>query len=150
MTIGTGDAIVKYGTQKTLEASGASIANNAMAQADDADYSVALDGSGAPDVEFAIAVTFGTAPTQNTLIDLYAQALNIDGTSDAQAPTTTYRQKYIGSFVVNNVTTQQFLALLAYDVPPNAAYYLHNNGTGQTISSGWTLKATPRTVGPAA
>ncbi len=150
MTIGTSDAIVKYGTPKTLEASGASVANNTIAQADDANYSIAADGAYAPDAEFVLAVTFGVAPTQNTLIDLYAQALDIDGTSDAQAPTTTYRQTYIGSFVVNNTTSQQFLKLLAYDVPPSAAYYLHNNGTGQTMSAGWTLKVTPRTIGPAA
>ncbi len=150
MTIGTSDAIVKYGTPKTLEASGASVANNTIAQADDANYSIAADGAYAPDAEFVLAVAFSVAPTQNTTIDLYVSEQNIDGTNDAQAPTTTYRQKYVGSFVVNNVTTTQYLRMLAYDVPPDGAYYLHNNGTGQTISSGWTLKVTPRTIGPAA
>lgn len=150
MTIGTNDAVVKYGTTKTLEANGASVANNAIAQADDAEYSIASDGSYAPDADFVLAVTFGTAPTANTLIDLYAQELDIDGTNDAQAPTTTYKQKYIGSFVVNGVTVRQFLKLTAYDVPANANYFIHNNATGQTISAGWTLKVTPRTIGPAA
>lgn len=150
MTIGTGDAIVKYGTQKTLEAGGASAANNTMVQADDANYVIASDGANAPDAEFALAVAFSVAPTQNTTIDLYVSEQNIDGTNDAQAPTTTYRQKYVGSFTVNSVTSTQYLRLLAYDVPPDGAYYLHNNGTGQTMSSGWTLKVTPRTIGPSA
>lgn len=150
MTIGTGDAIVKYGTQKTLEAGGASAANNTMVQADDATYVIASDGNNAPDAEFALAVAFSVAPTQNTTIDLYVAEQNIDGTNNGQAPTITYKQKYVGSFVVNNVTTTQYLRLLAYDVPPGGAYYLHNNGTGQTMSAGWTLKVTPRTIGPSA
>lgn len=150
MTIGTNDAVVKLGTTKTLEGSGAAILNNTIAQADDANYVIATDGGNAPDAEFVLAATFGTAPTQNTTIDLYAQELDIDGTGDAQAPTTSYRQKYIGSFVVNNVTTPQLLKAVAYDVPLNAAYYLHNNGTGQTLSTGWALKVTPRTIGPSA
>ena len=150
MTISTNDAIVKLGTTKTLEANGASIANTAMGQADDASYSIATDGSNAPDADFVLIATFATAPTINTTLDLYAQELDIDGTNDAQAPTTTYKQRYIGSFVVNAVTTAQHLKVHAYDVPLVASYYLHNNATGQTMSAGWSLKVTPRTIGPAA
>ena len=150
MTIGTNDLIVKLGTTKVLEANGASIVNNAMGQADDAAYDFAVDGSYAPNAEFVLAATFAVAPTQNTPIDLYAQELDIDGVNDAQAPTVTYKQRYVGSFVVNNVTTQQFLKLRAYDIPHNASYYLHNNATGQTLAAGWTLKVTPHTYGPAA
>lgn len=150
MTISTNDAIVKLGTEKTLEANGASIANASIVQADDATYGIAADGGYAPDADFVIAVTFSVAPTINTTIDLYAQELDIDGANAAQAPTSTFKQHYIGSFVVNSVTTPQFLKLRAFDVPLLASYFLHNNGTGQTISAGWTLKVTPRTIGPAA
>ena len=144
------EAIVKLGTTKTLEANGASIANTAMGQANDATYSITADGAGYPDADFVLNAAFGTAPTINTTLDLYAQELDIDGTSDAQVPTTTYKQRYIGSFVVNAVTTTQPLKVRAYDVPLVASYYLHNNATGQTMSTGWTLKVTPRTIGPAA
>lgn len=150
MAISTNDAIVKLGTTKTLEANGASIANNAMGAADDATYSISADGASAPDAEFVMTATFGTAPTINTTLDLYAQELDIDGTADAQAPTATYKQRYIGSFVVNAVTTAQTLKRVAYDVPLLASYYIMNNATGQTLSAGWTLKVTPRTIGPAA
>lgn len=146
----SGETIVAIGTPKTLEASGASIANNALAQADDASYSVTSDGGYFPDAKFVISATFAMAPTEGTTLALYARPLNIDGTNDAEAPETTRPTVFIGAFVVNNVTTAQYIELLAQDVPWNADYYLHNNGTGQTLSAGWTLKVTPFTVTPAA
>lgn len=150
MAIGTNDVIVKTGTQKTLEANGASCANNAIVTADDATYGIVADGNSAPDAEFVLSVTFATAPTENSTIDLYAQELNFDGTNDAQAVETTYKPRYICSFIVNNVTTLQYLNARAQRVPREATYVLHNNGTGQTFSAGWTLKVLPVTVGPGA
>ncbi len=146
----SGETILKTGTPKTLEANGASIANNTLAQADDASYSVASDGAYYPDAKFVLAATFATAPTEGTTLALYAQPLDIDGTNDADAPETTRPTVFIGTFSVNNVTTAQYIELLAQDVPWNASYYLHNNSTGQTVSAGWTLKVTPFTVTAAA
>lgn len=144
------EAIVKLGTQKTLEASGAAIANNTLAQADDASYSIATDGAYYPDARFVLTGAFATAPTENTTLALYARPLNIDGTADADAPETTRPVQYIGVFLVNNVTTSQSLVLMAQNVPWEADYYIHNNGTGQTLSAGWDLLVTPYTIGPAA
>lgn len=144
------EAIVKLGTQKTLEASGASIANNTLAQADDASYSIATDGAYYPDARFVLTGAFATAPTENTTLALYARPLNIDGTADTDAPEITRPVQYIGVFVVNNVTTSQSLVCDAQDVPWEADYYIHNNGSGQTLSAGWKLLVTPRTIGPAA
>ena len=146
----SGETILKFGTPKTLEANGASIANNTIAQANDADYGVVADGAYYPDAKFVIAATFGTAPTEGTTLALYAQPLDIDGTNDSDAPETTRPTVFIGTFTVNNVTTAQYIELLAQDVPWNASYYIHNNGTGQPVSAGWTLKVTPFTVAPAA
>ena len=144
------ETIVTLGTPKTLEANGASIANNTLAQADDANYSISADGAYFPDAKFVLAATFGTAPTEGTTLALYASPLDIDGTNDAEVPETTRPTVFIGTFAVNNVTTTQYIELLTQDVPWNASYYLHNNGTGQTVSAGWTLKVTPYTVAPAA
>ena len=146
----SGETIIKLGTPKTLEANGASIANNTLAQANDANYSVASDGAYYPDAKFVLAATFGTAPTEGTTLALYARPLDIDGTNAGEVPETTRPTVFIGTFTVNNVTTAQYIELLAQDVPWNAAYYIHNNGTGQTVSAGWTLKVTPYTVAPAA
>lgn len=145
----SGEMIVVNGTPKTLESSGASLANNTMSAASAATYDRDADGGGFPDASFTLAVAFGTAPTVNTTLDLYARELDIDGTNDAVAPTTTYKRRYIGSFQVFNQTATQYIKTLAFDVPKLAEYYLHNNATGQTVSSGWTLKITPRTYKPA-
>lgn len=145
-----GELTVVLGTQKTLEASGASIANNAIAQADDASYGVVADGANFPHARFVLGGAFATAPTENTVLALYARPLNIDSTNDADAPETTRPVQFIGSFVVNNVTTTQYLVVDARNVPWEADYYVHNNGTGQTLSSGWTLKVTPYSFKPAA
>lgn len=144
------EMIVVWGTPKTLEANGASITNNTIAQANDADYSVSADGSSYPDALFVLAATFGTSPTEGTAISLYARPLNIDGTADSEVPEVTRPTRFVGNFIVNNVSTAQYMSFVADDVPAEASYYLHNNGTGQTLSSGWTLKVTPRTYKPAA
>lgn len=134
-----------FGTQRTLEANGASIANNAIAAADDADYSTATHGSNYPDAEFVASFTFSVAPTEGTVLALIARTINIDGTADAEAPEATRADRYIGSFTVNNVTTLQYAAVFGRNVPREATYYLLNSGTGQTVSAGWTLKVTPMT-----
>ena len=146
----SGETIVKFGTVKTLEANGASIANNALARADDASYDLVSDGAYYPDADFVMTGIFATAPTEGTVLALYARPLDVDGTTDTEVPETTRPTLFIGSFVVNNVTTAQTMTLRAYDLPTKADYYVHNNGTGLTLSAGWVLKVTPRTVAPAA
>jgi len=145
----SGEAIRARGITKTLEANGASIANNAIAQADDATYDITADGDDYEDAKFVASFTFGTAPTEGTVLALYARPLDIDGTNDAEVPEAARPTVYIGNFVVNNVTSTQYAELVGYDVPDKADYYLHNNGTGQTVSAGWTLKVTPRSRAPA-
>lgn len=143
------ERILIKGTPKTLESNGASIANNALAQADDAGYDIFVDGSSYRDAKFALTITFSVAPTENTVVSLYARPLDIDGTADGEIPEATRPTVYVGAFVVNNVTTAQTIELLAEDVPWKADYYLHNNGTGQTIGAGWVLKVTPFADAPA-
>lgn len=147
MTVGA--SIVDKKTAVTLEANGAAIVNNAIGQANDASYSIFTNGGGYPDGRFVISWAQATAPTEGTVISLIARPINISSTNDAEAPETT-RYKWIGNFVVNNVTTTQYDELYAQDLPWEAEYYLHNNGTGQTISAGWTLTVEPWTRAPAA
>lgn len=138
-------SIILAGTQKTLEANGASIANTNVGVADDANYSVATDGAGYAHVEFALACAFAVAPNEASSIDLWFRPLDFDGTNDAEAPEngTAFKGNwYGGSFPVNNVTTTQYISLRVYDVPRNFSAYLHNNA-GQAISVGWSLKALP-------
>lgn len=141
----SGENIVVWGTTpKVLEANGAAITNGAVIQADDATYNLSTDGGGYPDALFVLTGTFATAPVENSSLSLYARELDIDGTLDTDVPEATRPGRFVGSFTVNNVTTLQALILVAYDVPRLADYYIHNNGTGQSLAAGWTLKVTPR------
>lgn len=145
----SGEMIVVLGTEKTLVSSGASLSNNTMSAASSATYNRDTDGGGYPDAEIVLAVAFGTAPTVNTTLDLYARELDIDGTNDAVAPTTTYKRRFICSFPVFNQTATQYIKALAFEVPPLSEFYLHNNATGQTVSAGWTLNIKPRSYSTA-
>lgn len=140
----SGEQVVTFGTQKTLSSAGASIASGSLALATDAGYDVGVDGVGFPDAVFALEVTFATAPVENSLLALYAQPLNIDGSLGTLAPETTRPTRCIGYFNVDNSTALQPIELVAYDLPRKANYYVHNVNTGQAISSGWVLKVTPR------
>jgi len=145
-----GERILVKGSPKTLEANGAAIANNALAQADDAIYDIFADAGGMTEARIGVQFQFATAPTEGTVLAIYAQPLDIIGTSDAEVPEATRPTVYIGSVVVNNVTTVQTAEVIARDLPWKAAYYLHNNGTGQTVSAGWVMEFTPCTDAAAA
>lgn len=145
-----GDPIVAVGTAKTLEASGASITAAAVVQANDASYSLSADAANWPDAEFVLTCAFGTAPTEGRSLNLLARLLDIDGTNDAPVPEVARPGHYVGSFIVDNTTSTQYLHLqgiVSYDLPRLADYYLHN-GTDQTLSAGWKLVVRPRNVIP--
>lgn len=138
-----------YGTQTTLEASGATCTNTSVVQADDASLDMSTAGD-YPHASFALTVTFSIAPSDNATIELIAQALDIDGAADEPAPTngsTGYTPRVIDVFVARGVSTSQTLGLDGYDLPRKAAYWLRDSA-GQTIASGWVLKATPFTFAP--
>lgn len=139
------ERIAVWGTQKTLESSGGAIASGSIVQADDATYSMETDGANFPDAEFALVGTFAVAPTENTVLALFARPLDIDGTKDTDVPEATRPTRWIGNFIVNNVITEQVLLLEAFGLPRKADYYVYNSGTGQQLGAGWTLKVTPRT-----
>ena len=139
-----GETIRVYGAAKTLEANGALIANNALVQADDANYDIVSDGSSYEDAEFVLGFTYGTTPTEGTVLALLVRPLDLDGTNDAEVPETTRPIRQVGVFVVNNVTTAQYAICVGRDLPKLGAYYIHNVATGQSVSAGWTLKVTPR------
>lgn len=146
----SGERIVAVGTVKTLEASGASIANAAVAQANDASYDIVADGGGYADAQFVLSGAFSVAPAEGGLLVLMAQPLDVDGTADTETPELARPTERIGAFVVNNVTTTQTMRLFARNLPLKADYWIGNRDTGQTLSSGWTLKVTPMSEGAAA
>ena len=130
-----------YGAWVDLEASGASISNNAFVQADDA----ALDLSSYSDkehIQFELEAAYASAPTANTLIELHHVAQDLfGGANDGRDPSANNLGGILAGVLVDNTTSTQrwrFDVLLG---PAHSKYWLRNNGTGQTISSGWKLRA---------
>lgn len=136
-----GEALKDYGSWVVLEANGGSIANNAFGQADDLGFSLVTDGGGRPNLEFELVWTHGTAPTANTALTVYAQDLNFNGTDDAQPPSANNLTRSVASVNVANVTTAQRARFNVMFAPAEASYWLHNTGTNQSVSAGWTLRA---------
>lgn len=142
----SGEQIVVEGTVKVIEASGASIANNALVLASGGSYTVQTDGAGFPDATITLTATFAVAPTEGAVLALYARNLLVDGVNSADVPETTRAPRVVGYFPVNNVTTLQAFELIVYDMPRKAEYYLHNAATGQAVSAGWVMRIVPRTT----
>lgn len=134
-----------YGTTKTLESTGASVASAAMSAAASSTLLTA-DTADYPHAVFTLTATFGAAPAAMLPVDVYARPLDIDGTTDAPVPTTSYKHRYVGTFLLAN-STQQTVEFIGYNLPRNCEFYLHNQ-SGQTMNP-WALKATPFTYGPA-
>lgn len=142
-----GETKIVRGTQKTLSTTIAAIANNAMSAAigtydatDTLDY---------PDAEFALKVTFGTAPLEMSSLDLCVRPLDIQGTNDAEVPDAGFQPHKIGSFSLNNVTSAQWLFCRAYDLPKSGEFYLFNSATGQSTVANAELYMTPLSYAPA-
>lgn len=145
-----------YGTSKTLaNANGGATSNNQLSAAAGTTYSQ-TDTGDYPDALFVLTTAgFGGTPTAGTTIDVYIRPLDIDGTTDQPAPATgastdAYKGRYACSFIVKaSSSSGDSYAAIAYDIPRAGEASLYNNGTGQSLSANWTLKMTPRTVGPA-
>jgi hypothetical protein len=98
-----------------------------------------------PHVKFVLKMTFATSiGIENKVVELIARSLDVDGTADTDVPTATFRNRLVATFRLKNVTTEQVIEEDAFDVPPNAEYYLYQE-SGQSSSANATLKATPFT-----
>lgn len=145
----SGETVEVWGAARALETSGLTVANGAIVQVSSWYDKNGADGNGYPDAQFILDVTFGVAPVENSLISIYAREYGMDGGIRTQAPEASRIERSIGSFRVNDVAgSLQRLIFMAYDLPGKADYYLHNNGTGQAMNSGWKLTVVPRTYGP--
>lgn len=88
-----------------------------------------------------LAVTFGTSPTANALIDLYMTPAP-DGTnySDGSADATPPAAEYVGSFQVNASTSAQKLTTGRFELLPCKVKFFAVNRTGQAFpASGSTV-----------
>lgn len=149
MAIGTDAAIEFFGTQDTVTGSTSSVADAAFSVA--GDISAWTNDDDAPAASVILSCAFATAPDAYSTVSLYGRLINIQSTNDQDTPDANYQHTFLGVFPLNNVTTTQYIAV---DVAlPNTKtsqeyeFYIENNG-GQTMSAGWNLYVTPKTIGP--
>lgn len=149
MAIETNAAIDVFGTQDTAITTNATIANGSFSTT-----AQATTWTNDDDVREASAVftgAYGSAPNANSSVALFARLMNIDGTSDQPVPDGNFQHRWCGSFPLNDQTASQSSAI---DITlPNTKtsqdyeFYIQNNA-GQTLSSGATVKITPKTLAP--
>jgi hypothetical protein len=141
-----GDIFSKEGSPVSLETSGASTVTGSEIAASVANLDCRSAGNAAEPFggDFELVVGFGVAPTVGVTVDLYLVPA-IDGPNFAEVDSTNHKLQstnYRGSFVVlKSQTATQRLVLEGVPLSPRLykAYLLNNSG--QTISTGWTLKA---------
>jgi hypothetical protein len=153
MAIGTNSAIEFYGTADVLGSSTSAVVNDAFSDGVN-DLLAWTNDDDAPMATFALEFTTATTGTANTVVNLYAQLLDIGsaGTEDGQVPDANYQHHYLGSFPHNNPSTAEQAVSLVAALPNTQTsqvyqFYIENK-TGQTISAGWELTVRPKTIGP--
>ena len=137
-----GESIKNYGSWVDLEANGTSTTSAAYMAADDSEFSLVTHGGSRPHIEFEIEFTLGANASGSPFITIFAQDVNMfGGANDALVPSATNAKKLIATVPVAITTTSaQRHAFSVPFAPTDAAYYIYN-GTGQTISTGWKLRA---------
>ena len=150
MAIGTDSAVEFFGTQDTVtDGSTSLILDAAFSVADD--ISAWTNDDDAPMAAAVLFVDYALAPDGGSGITLFARLMNIDSTNDQDTPDANFLHRFMGVFPVNNVTTNQYSSI-DIDLPNTVTsqvyeFYIQNN-TGQSIQANWTLKMTPKTIGP--
>lgn len=143
------EVIWTYASEVTLEASGASLASDAIGPANDAALADAQHG-GFPLCDLAFNCQFGGGVAAGSVVSLYRQDLNIQGTNDTPAPASTFKHLFVGSFVIPTGGSDSAWYSLT-DVPLiKDQQFSIGNDTDQSIVGNWKLYATPKTYEPAA
>ena len=149
MAISTDSAVEFFGTQDTLGTSSATVADAAFSIA--SDLSTWTNDDDAPRASVTALIDYAVAPDVNSVVNLYLRLLNTQSTNDSEIPDANFTHTYVGSFTVNDVTTNQYVTIdisLPNGKSPQEYEFYIENQTGQTIQAGWDLYVTPKTIGP--
>jgi len=152
MAIGTDSTIEFFGTETEVSntATMTTIAADAFSTASEIDTWDNSDD--APFANFKLDLSFGTAPTAGEVINLYAQLIDIESTTDTPVSDANFLEYHLGLFVVDAVTTQQLLVMTNVRLPNYEAsqtYQFHlENKTSQTVEADYSLWVIPKTFGP--
>ena len=125
------------------------IASGAYANADD---KLLVDNAAAKAIQadFELDCTFGAAPVAGA-VSLVAVDYSLDGATAGAAPSAALLPRFVGSFSplpgTGNTATSLMLRLSGVALTGKTAYSLYNNGTGQGILAGYTLRCQMVTPG---
>lgn len=145
-----GESIRDYGAWVDLEANGASISNNGFGEADDNDFDLSVDGGNRPHLQFELEVPYSVAPTAGAAIALHHAPQDLfGGVDDGRPPSANNLGGWLTNVLVENTTTTQRWRFDLLNAPTLSKYWLQNANTGQTIGTGWKLRARAWTLKPA-
>ena len=156
MPIIANDSIIKFGTQdEVTTGTPATVADGAFSVAGDVD-SV---WSNSDDAELGGAVLklqFDTTMPTVGSVALFARLINMQSTNDAPIPDANYEHHFVGSFPIDfgeTADTDFYTHIPQFKMPmmqsnQTIEWYIKNNGSGQTIGTGWQLFIMPKTRGP--
>lgn len=143
----TGDLNLVTGTVVQLDNGAAgTLADGAFAVAPDADLAT-TDNAGYPLVQFMLSATWATSTDiEDGQVNLYRMKIDVEtGGGDEGVPDATYPRKWVGAFFPDAVTAEQFMTIDPIPRSNDAERYYLGNATGQTMSAGYILEATPMT-----
>ena len=154
MAIGTDAAIDFFGTQDEVTTSPATVADGAFSIA--TDTSTWTNDDDAPMAMFRLLLTaagLGGAPTAGTVVNLYAQPQNIDGsTGDQFIPSANFPHTFLGSFPVEDADSDQQIVIGPIRLPnyktSSEFIFFIENQIGVALGTTWTLHVIPMTTGP--
>jgi hypothetical protein len=149
MAIGSNSAIEFFGTQDTVTSTSSAVTDGSFSVA--GDITTWTNDDDAPAAAVVFEGTYSVAPDVNSTVSLFARLMNIQSTNDQEIPDSNFQHTYLGSFPLNDVTTEQFVAI-EVGLPNTKSsqeydFYIQNNA-GQTVSAGWDIHVTPKTIGP--
>ena len=143
MTISSGAAVFQYGTQVTCINDPSAIADVAF---NGGTVTALVQGDLCPLGDAVLDITMAVAPIAGSSIHLYRRDMNIDGVNDSTIPDANFKSIYVGSFPLDLVITQQYIALTDIPLVVDQEFYIENDG-GQATSGTTVLKVTPKTYG---
>ena len=115
------------------------------------DLNVFTNDDDAPFAAFVFEGDFASAPNADTVVELYAQMLNIVGGSDEEVPDANHLTGFIGTFGLNDVATNQFKQIVAKlpNGKASAEYqFFIRNQSGFSLDAGWNIHVTTVAIGP--
>lgn len=137
-----GESIKDFGSFVDLEANGASISSAAYGEANDAAFDTVSQGGSRPHVEFELEFTLGASASGSPFLTIFAQDKNMfGGANNALSPSATNAKKLVRTITVATGTTSAQRETFTLPFAPRDASYWIYNGTGQSVSTGWKLRA---------